>query len=272
MVKVLLIMLSAMLVVPNFIDANINKKNEYNNKEEFSPALTYIRSLDKLEQHTDSIAAVQHIPQGSADYFILLESVIAERFYHGFSHYRLNHNWIAAVSERLIGYGLACKVDPEDILQSKAGACSQQAAVMMAIAKRKHVDYRSIGFPHHYAMEVKVNGSWYFLDPNMEPRISKEQRMQESWHGRSDELKQFYDTSQHGNMEYAFGNGLQPNFGSVNANPAPHLKIFHSITWLLSRTIWGLPLLLAFAIRRKKVPSAKPVYYTGQNLFPLLPA
>ncbi|MCP9752905.1 hypothetical protein [Ferruginibacter sp. HRS2-29] len=272
MVKLLLILLSALLMAPNFIDVNINKKNEYNHKEEFSPQLDYIKSLDQLEQHTDSIATAQHIGQSSADYFILLETIIAERFYHGFSHYRLKHNWIAAVSERLIGYGLACKVNPEDILQSKAGACSQQAAVMMAIAKRKHVDYRSVGFPHHYAMEVNVNGCWYFLDPNMEPLISKEQRMEESWHGRSDELKQFYDADQHGNMDYAFGTGLQPNYGSVNANPAPRLKIFHSITWLLSRTIWCLPLMLAFAKRRRTSPSAKPAYYAEQNLFPLLPA
>lgn len=271
MVKLLLILLSAMLIAPNFIDLNINTKNEYNNKEEFSPQLSYIKSLDKLEQHTDSVAAAQHIPQGSADYFILLESIIANRFYHGFSHYRLNHNWIAAVSERVIGFGLACKVNPEDILQSKAGACSQQAAVIMAIAKRKKTDYRSLGFPHHYAMEVKVNGSWYFLDPNMEPRISKQQRMQENWHGKSDRLKKFYDAAQHGNMDYAFGTGLQPDFGAVNANPAPRLKIFHAITWMLSRTIWCLPLLLAFAKGRRRSPAAKPVYYTEQNLFPLLP-
>jgi hypothetical protein len=277
MMKPLLILLSALLIAPNFIDLNINKKNEYNQKEEYAPKLLYIKCLDKLENHVDSIAAENHIVQGSADYFILLESVIAQRFYHGFSHYKLDHNWIAAVSERVVGFGLACKVDPEDIMQSKAGACSQQAAVIMAIAKRKHVDYRSVGFPHHYAMEVKVDDIWYFLDPNMEPHITKEQRIQQNWHGKSDELKQYYDAMEHGNfnMDYAFGMDQQPVFGTTNANPAPRLKLFHSVTSFLSRSLWCAPLLFAFAYSRRKKTAPKRVLSvsrTNDNLFPLLPA
>jgi hypothetical protein len=277
MIKPLLIVLSALLIAPNFIDLNINKKNEYNGKEEYTTTLLYIRSLDKLEQHTDSIAAERQVAQGSADYFILLESVISQRFYHGFSHYKLDHNWIAAVSERMFGFGLACKVYPDDIMQSKAGACSQQAAVMMAIAKRKNIDYRSIGFPHHYAMEVNVKGNWYYLDPNMEPLITKEERMQQNWHGKNDELKQYYDAVDHGNlnMDYALGMGQQPVFGATNANPAPRLKIFHSITWFLSRSLWCVPLIFAFAYSRRKRTAPKKVfaaYHTNDNLFPLLSA
>jgi hypothetical protein len=277
MMKPLLIILSALLIAPNFIDLNINKKNEYNQKEEYIPKLLYIRSLDKLENHVDSIAADKRITQGSADYFILLESVIAQRFYHGFSHYKLNHNWVAAVSERVLGFGLACKVNPDDIMQSKSGACSQQAAVIMAIAKRKHVDYRSVGFPHHYAMEVNVDGNWYYLDPNMEPLITKEERMQQNWHGKSDELKQYYDAVKHGNlnMDNAFGMGQQPVFGATNANPAPRLKIFHSVTWFLSRSLWCAPLLFAFAYSRRKRTAPKRVsaaYHKNNNLYQLLSA
>ncbi|HMJ48462.1 MAG TPA: hypothetical protein VK498_14110, partial [Ferruginibacter sp.] len=131
MVKVLLLSLSVLLALPNFIEKDISDPSVYNQKEKFSPSLSTINSTDKLERYADNLAIQKNISTYSVDYCILLESIISQRFYHGFSHYTLNENWIAALIEKIPGAGTSNKVNPDDILKNENAACSQQAVVMM---------------------------------------------------------------------------------------------------------------------------------------------
>ena len=51
----------------------------------------------------------------------------------------------------------------------------------MEVIKRKKVAYKYLGLPHHYTTELQFNNSWYFFDPNMEPKISEEERNVKNW-------------------------------------------------------------------------------------------
>ena len=252
MKKPLLILLSALLLIPNFFNKDINEVLAYDHREQYDPSLNYINSVDKLEQHIDSTIAADHVRPGTVDYVVHIAAAVRYRFYHGFSHFTLRENWIAAVAEKLIGYGLASKVKTEDIMQHPYAACSQQAMVMMEILRRKHLDYRSVGFPHHFALEVNIGGNWYYFDPNMEPNIGNEQRLESYWGAKADNLKQYYDTVRFKDLDWKFGKNLEVTHGSVNQRYAQNAKLFQSVTGVASKILWIFPLLLLFYKRRNK--------------------
>ena len=147
---------------------------------------------------------------------------------------------------------MACKVDPDNILEHPNAACSQQAIVMMAVLRRRGIEYRHLAFPHHYALEVLIAGTWYFFDPNMEPSMSKEQSSDNAWQYRSDRLKQYYAKKEPGKMDYAFGYGLTAQRGVINEIPAPNARLFQRVTGILSKTLWCCPLLILMLRSRKK--------------------
>ena len=258
--KPLLISLAVVLAVPNFIRSDINEQFVYNNTERFNPALANINSIDKLEKYVDREARIKNIDIHSPEYAVLLSYFISCRFYHGFSHWKMNENWIAAVGEKITGVGLSCKVQPDDIMKHPDAACSQQALVMMEILKRKRIDYRKVGFPHHYAIEINAAGKWYYFDPNMEPTMNLSQRLHENWKENNDSLKKYYNPANHPFLSYQFGVGQKACFGPVNEIPARHLSLFQSGTAILSKILWAFPLLILVVLKRKtKMYAVKPV-------------
>lgn len=278
MIKPILIALAIVLAVPNFIDKDINEQLEYNQTERYHPALNAINSIDKLENYVDQAAASKQIGVHSTEYSLLLAYIISCKFYHGFSHWKMNENWIAAIGEKATGIGLSCKVQPDEIMKNPSAACSQQALVMMEILKRKNIDYRKVGFPHHYALEVKSKGNWYYFDPNMEPTMNLTQRLHDSWKQSNDSLKKYYDPAKHVNISYQFGNGQKATFGAVNEIPAQRLRLFQSSTAVLSKILWFFPLMILFARSRKrstKMHVVKPVNHNHSyptNLDPVFSA
>jgi hypothetical protein len=250
--KLILISLSVLLLAPNFFNVHLADKPQYDQKELFDSRLSYINSTQKLIEVADSIAAKQKISQGSLTYAVMVTKILRKRFYHGFSRYPLNENWIAALGESLCGYGLASIVEPDQILKYSFGGCSQQSIVLMEVMKRKNISYRPIGFPHHFAIELKLKDSWYFFDPNMEPNISDSDRIETRWNYSGDNLKKYYDTTRYTRLDWMFGNNLKVKVGETNAVIAPNIKMFHSATGFLSKTLWIFPLVLIF-YRRKKV-------------------
>ena len=276
-VKPLLITLAIVLAVPNFIRLDINEQLPYNHTERYHPLLAEINSIDKLEKYVDREAALKKIDIHSPEYALLMSYFISCRFYHGFSHWQMNENWTAQLGEKFTGIGLSCKVQPEAIMKNPSAGCSQQALVMMEILKRKNIDYRKVGFPHHYAIEIKSGGKWYYFDPNMEPTMNLSQRLHESWNGKNDILKQYYNPYIHQNLSYQFGNGQQASFGPVNEIPAQRLRLFQSSTAVLSKILWCFPLILLFAKKRnRKMYAVKPVNNNapgyGSNLNPVFSA
>src|SRR6187200_1616147 len=102
MIKPLLIALSAILVSPNFVDKDIQSYPvSYNGKEKFSPQLSFINSIDKLEKFVDEAASDKNISIGSLAYIEILENVVAHRFYNGSAHKTVSQDWITAITDRV---------------------------------------------------------------------------------------------------------------------------------------------------------------------------
>ncbi|HEY8689112.1 MAG TPA: hypothetical protein VIM07_07745 [Chitinophagaceae bacterium] len=261
--KLLLIAVSALLLLPNFFNVHLEQTPQYDHKELFDPRLAYINSTEKLIEVSDSIAKQNNIAPNSFAYALMVSQLLRERFYHGFSRYPLNQNWIAATGEYFFGYGLASIVKPDDILKYSFSGCSQQSMVLMEVMKRKNISYRSVGFPHHYATELKFNSNWYFFDPNMEPNIPDSDRLESKWNCCADSLKQYYDTTRFKDLDWKFGKKLIVTFGKENSVNAPNASLFHTTTKYLSKTLWLFPLFIVFT-RRKKVNN-RSKYFTPHN-------
>lgn len=250
--KILLILFAGLLAFPNFYAVNINNDiPQYDEKEAYDPALAQLNSMDKLTHHIDSMALARGVAFTSMDYPLLIEQVLKNRFYHGYSRYTLADNWLAAVGEKIFGQALACTVYSNDILQYPYAACSQQAMVMMDLLKQKGIACRHVAFEHHYALEAEVNGQWYFFDSNMEPNILPNNRAHHLWAANSSYLKQFYQQRYSKEMlDYVFGNNLPAYCGPTNEATAPRAKLFHTVTKPLSQWAWLLPILLLLLFRR----------------------
>jgi hypothetical protein len=250
--KILLIIFTILLALPNFCAINPNAEQPpYDGKELYDPALARLNSLHTLTVYIDSTARASNIAVTAAEYPLLIEQVLKKRFYHGYSRYTLADNWVAAVGEKIFGHALACTVYSDDILQYPYAACSQQAMVMMDLLKQKGIPCRHVAFEHHYALEAQINGQWYFFDPNMEPNMTLDNRSHHLWAANTDYLKQFYKERFSNQMlDYVFGNGLPASCGITNEATAPNAKLFHSITKPLSKWGWLLPFLLLVLYRR----------------------
>lgn len=251
--KIVWIVISALLLTPNFFKVSLQETPVYDHKEKFDPGLAYINSTQKLIEVADSIAAKEDFATNSFAYARTVSFLLRNKFYHGFSKYALNQNWIAAVGARFFGYGLDCIVNPDDILQYNYGGCSQQSMVLMQVMKTKGIPYRYVGFPHHYATELKFNNNWYYFDPNMEPNIPDSDRIESKWRCCADSLKKYYDTIRFKDLDWKFGKNLTVTFGATNAPAAPRAALFHTATLFLSKTLWLFPLLIVFYRHKKSV-------------------
>lgn len=254
--KLLLITLSVLFLIPNFFKNALEKTPQYSHYESYDPQLSYINSIDKLIFVADSIATPGNIKQGSLPYALIINKIISNHFFHGFSHFTLDKNWIAAAGEYCFGHNLSCIVKADDILKYGYAGCSQQAIVLIEAMKRKNIPYRSVGFPHHYALQLKLDEKWYFFDPNMEPVISDSERTNNTLLFSADSIKKYYDRKHFTDLDWKFGNG-KPALGKENAVIAPNAKIFHTSSFYLSKTLWLFPLMLAFYPRKKSSPSLR---------------
>jgi hypothetical protein len=254
MTKTLLIVAAVILFIPNLLKINPFTEKAYNQLEDFDPNLRRLSSVDDLSTYIDSIAAHDHILPGSYEFVLEISRLIRKRFYHGYCHFSFNENWIAAASGKLLGHGLGTKVHPGTILTSSNAACSQQAIVMMALLREKHIPYRHLGFPHHYAVEAFIDNKWYFFDPNMEPTLSKEQRSADNWKYVGDNLKPYYSRWGQAQVDFIFGINEQPVKGAVNEVPAPNARLFQGTAGVLSKTIWCFPLMLLYLRSRSLFP------------------
>lgn len=250
MKKYIWLICSFLFALPLFISRNIIVEDSYDGKEKFNASLFRIQSVATIQAYVDSVATASNISVSSASYLLLAEEIISERFYHGYSHLQLNENWIAVLTEKITGIGVSAKVQPEQILQNKNAACSQQSIVLMEILKSKKIPYRKIGFPHHYVLEAKLQNNWYYLDPDMEPVATDSLRKKTYWQKDIEKLRQFYP-HQKEMAVYRFNNTDKIEEGPVNEIPAIRVKIFQSITFILSYTLWIIPLIVFFVKRKK---------------------
>lgn len=251
MQKYILLICSFLLASPLFITEKIINEDPYDGKEKFDISLSRLRSVDAIQKYIDSIAVSKHIAMGSASYAMTAEEVISQRFYHGYSHFKLKENWIAALCEKITGIGLSAKVHASHILKNNNAACSQQSIVLMEILRKKEIAYRRIGLPHHYVLEAKIKNDWLYLDPDMEPVATDSMRRRSSWKGDVTKLREFYP-GKNSLIELRFNKQDKIDVGAENEIPATRVKIFQLITSFLSYTLWIVPLIILVYKRHPK--------------------
>lgn len=248
--KILLISISALLLLPNFFNVTLEEKPGYDKVEIYNPSLSWINSTQKLMNYSDTISHEKYA-RNSLQYAMVVSDVLEQRFYHGFSVYSLQKNWIAAVTQYLFGHYVANPVNPEDILKYPYAGCSQQAIVLTDVMKKNKVPYRSLGFPHHYTTELQFDSSWYFFDTDMEPVMTASDRNLANWKHDADSLKKFYHKN-HAAAVWGFGEGQKANVGKIDAAPAPNASLFQNTTKYLSKLLWLFPLIILVYPRKTK--------------------
>jgi hypothetical protein len=246
------LVLAFLLLLPNFLPFHLFDLSAEKHKwESFEPGTAQrLRSVEAVLTYTDSLAAIHNVEPNSLEYGDLLTEVIKILFYHGYSHYSLKENWIAAMAGKIIWYDLSAIVLPDDIVKYPMAACSQQSIVFIECLRRKGISFRKVAFDHHFAVEANFNG-WYFFDPDLEPDFTSVKRA--SLQNLLDENKLYdlyKDSMSPEEVNYYLAN---PYYGEPNRRPAENATFFHSVTKILSRTIWLLPIaiFLFFAFGRR---------------------
>ena len=257
-----LLVLSLIFFVLNFINYNINYNYpKWNIKEAFDPALGRLNTLEKLTGYVDSACAIQNIKQGSLEYATEANNIVQNRFYHGYSTFGLNENWIAVILEKCSWIYFSSRVKPDDILEKPYAFCSQQATVLMELLQSKNLDCRPVKWPDHFTIQCRIDGKWNYFDPNLEPNILPEQRSNEKWLVNHDSLTVAYKKviaikEQYGNknkfIDSAFGKPIIPVYGEINAVQAPYTRLFQRISRPLCKIAFIFPLLLFVYVKGKR--------------------
>jgi hypothetical protein len=134
--------------------------------EAYDPSLyLQTRTLQSLINYIDQTYHGQRNTFAFANY---IGTTVSRRFYHGYSYYSMNDNWIAALAGQLVWKDLSAIVVPDDIMKQPLAACSQQSIILMLCARHFGFDVRKVGYDHHFATEVKVGNRWHYIDPNLE--------------------------------------------------------------------------------------------------------
>jgi hypothetical protein len=234
-----------------------NRKPVYNGVEEYDASLNRLTSLNQLENYTDSLFTAKcGMNKADGDYVELMNSVIRKRFYHGYSYYGLDNNYLAFIFSKFTKQGYSAIVLPNDILKNSFASCSQQSIVMMEALRAKGFKTRKIGFygkkyGGHFCFEVFYNREWHFFDPNLEPDVHILDAYNRPGiaflNAHQDILLLAYRKRSTEMVKDIFPNY---SYGSVNTFPAPTGMMFQKATKFLSNTIW-LFFLLNFLLFRR---------------------
>jgi hypothetical protein len=237
-----------------------NDDPKFGFKEEFTPSLVRLNTVDKVLEYCDSLY-VEKSSTGDAVKFEeafpqIVSAVLRNRFYHGYSLYSLDNNFMAVLLSRMSIRGLSAIVIPDDILKYPYAACSQQSIVFMEILQRKGFLTRKVGFQGknngHFCFEVYYNGNWHFYDPDMEPDMAvlnayNRPGIEFLAHHPAILIKAYRQYPNEKVLDI-FTNYF---YGPVNTFAAPRAIIFQRLSKFFSYTLW-LFFLIAFILVRKK--------------------
>ncbi|MEO7923976.1 MAG: hypothetical protein ABIR30_09870 [Chitinophagaceae bacterium] len=247
----------------------------YNHVEEFDPTLERLSSMEKLRAYCDSIYSENSFTTGNVSfentYPAIASSVVRKRFYHGYSLYGFQNNFLAMLLSQVSMEGLSAIVIPDDILQYPYAACSQQSIVLMELLREKGFTTRKVGFSGkkygHFCFEAYYNGGWHFYDPDMEPNpavLNAYNRPDIQFLARhKDILLQAYAQFPAEKVLDIFPNYF---YGSPNKFPAPAAMVFQKATKVLSYTIWII-FLGAFILARRKYLGLGRRVAEGQKIY-----
>lgn len=235
----LIITLLSILSFFEVFSSNNYKKEKIS--ESYSPELAKINTMNKLDElfskrlsNGDTLIAVN-----------FLDSVIRERFYHSYSEFTMNDNWIAY----LCGYiwrDIRFIVTPERVIKYPMAACSQQGMIFQSVLKNHQIKFRTVAFEPvkekfsgHYTVEVFFNNKWHFYDTNLEPIIIQHDRPDIQSIIKDSLYKEMYSKSFNKHLQ---GNFREGKISEINENilPGQRMILFQKITYFLSKYLFLL--------------------------------
>jgi hypothetical protein len=221
-----------------------HSKVVYENKQDmFDSSLLWINSVEKLQTYADQIfASHNYLSTDTAAYAEIVSGIVKKRFYYGYSHYGIGHNYMASAIAPFTGMELDAIVLPDDILKYPNAACSQQSIVAIEILKKEGFKYRKVGFftkeyGGHFAFEIFYSNGWHFYDPTLEaidapvsdrPSIAELNKRQ----GLLLSTYDYLGTDKAVKTFRAFF------YDKENAALAPMASLFQRTTLILSYSIW----------------------------------
>jgi hypothetical protein len=246
---------------------------QFTSKEDFDPSLLRLNSVEKITAYCDSLYQEKAFAGGDVNfqeiYPQVVSAVVRSRFYHGYSVYGLNNNFIAKAISYVSIKGLSAIVIPDDILKYPYAACSQQSIVFMNILQQKGFLTRKVGLKGatygHFCFEVYYEGNWHFYDPDMEPSatiLAAYNRPGVEFLERHPDilLKAYHQYPAEKVMDIF----SHYSYGAVNTFAAPKAIIFQKLAKFFSYTIW-IFFLLAFIFTRKRYLRLSRQYYVRNN-------
>ncbi len=233
----LLLTLSLLLLAPNFLPFHLEQLNDSSQKNDYddfnSDLASQIKSLEDLDNLSNSVNGNEQ----TLEYWNNVAKNLRQKFYHGYSAYTLQENWVAA----LAGYFFSPKiyfqyiVSPDDIMKYPMAACSQQGIVLQTLFNKKGINYKTVKFNHHYAVAAEIEGDWYFFDTNIEPDFIDGKRPTLNQIEDIQYLKAIYPQFDFEEVKRVLG---KPEYTENNPSMAPKMMFFHQVTYYLSKTLW----------------------------------
>jgi hypothetical protein len=193
----------------------------------YDPAL--FRQLQSFQDLVNYIDTSFKKRKNSPAFVHYIGKVISLRFYHGYSYYSQNDNWIAFLAGKFIWQDLSAIVIADDIMKHPSAACSQQSIILAECARYFGFDFRKIAFDHHYATEIRVGGDWLYIDPNLE--VIPENQSLNSLLQSAQLFALYKDKLPENHLRIVLGH---PRHGNINETPAFKAYLFQKISYLAS--------------------------------------
>lgn len=218
-----------------FFGFNYSEAKEIEPDEAFDKSLIRLNTIALLNEYIDSCANARNVPANSRKEVFLVNDIIERKFYHGYSNYTSNDNFLAYLAGKYVWDHLSAIVLPEDLVKHEMAACSQQAIVMMEVLKQRGYQVRKLGLTGHYILEVFYNNKWHIFDPNHEPKYQGIAHDSLNLLLESGFINESYSkTLEPERVKQVFAN---MEVGNVNSVPAKNARIFHIVTKFISENI-----------------------------------
>jgi hypothetical protein len=210
--------------------------------ESFMPELSYINSEEKLDYIVR--AELSRSKNDTAHTLLFLHDLLKNRFYHSYSEFTWNQNWISLLCGKLVWSDFKFPVIPNDILKFPMASCSQQGLVFQNQLAKLNIRFSIISFyPNekvnagHYAVSAFYSKNWHFFDSNLEPTIADSSMPDINKIVDSGLYKKMYVSKSNAVLQTYFKNRyFTEKVYSKHLNGNMHY--FHIITRFLSKWLW----------------------------------
>ena len=201
--------------------------------DQFDPDLQSVRDVDSAVAY---VKGTRRAP-GALASAEAADAFVRKRFVHGYSELAPCENWVAYLAG-FIRPDLRNPVLPNDILQHRRAACSQQAIVFQAIARELGLDVGSVRLVGHFLPAARVDGQWRVFDPDRE--IDPASYSLSAFLRGDPRIEQAYGRfgQELGMVRQAESGKI--HLGDINSNPAPRASLFQSATRFLSEFGWAV--------------------------------